>query len=170
RSVPMLGLDLVRLEERAKRQGDARAHVDAVEVGKRADSRRGKPRWGCQQHRLGSALAQAVEVESRRSVVAERNLACGGRFFHLDRSYGGRAGDNQLAMAASDEEEVEDAAVDADVHLQLDGARRGLERADVGERAAHAECRRACGLRVTLSLEEEEQRVPAELHEAAAEL
>ena len=90
-----------------------------------------------------------------RGRLAHGDLAGLCRVLHLDRDDGVRAGHDQLSVTAADEEEVEVAAVDADVHLQLDGADRGLERSERVERVAHAPGRRAGPRGVAVSVEEE---------------
>ena len=71
-------------------------------------------------------------------------------------------------MRLADEEEVEDPAVDPDVHPQRHLPGRRVERAELFERAPHAECRVAGPGRVRIAVEEEEERVASELHEPAA--
>ncbi len=116
------------------------------------------------------AVAERCGVKLGCGRVAHGDLACLGRVLHLHGDDGVGAGDDQLAVPAADEEEIEVAAVDPDVHPQLDGADRGVERSQRGERVAHPPGRGAGPSGMGLAGEEEEQRVAAELDEPAAEL
>src|SRR6185437_9332123 len=99
---------------------------------------------------------EAPRIELRSGCVAHRDLAGFRGVLHLDRDDRVRAGDDQLAVAAADEEEVEVATVDADVHLQLDRANRRLKRPRGGERVAHTPGCGAGAGGMALAVEEEE--------------
>ena len=70
-------------------------------------------------------------------------------------------------MRLPDEKELEAAAVEPRVHLQLDRSGRRSRPADRPERATHLESRASGPARVILSVVEQQQRVAAELEEAA---
>ncbi len=71
-------------------------------------------------------------------------------------------------MRLSDEEELEVAAVESRVHLQLNRSGRRPRTADRPERPAHLECGARGALSVTLSVVEQQQCVAAELEQATA--
>ena len=107
-------------------------------------------------------------MEKRGGGCADDDLAGLGGVLHRDRVRGGRPRDDQLAVRRACEEEVERPRVDAHVHAQRDLARGCVERAELVERAPHA-VRRVAGARgMCVALEEEQERIAAELHEAAA--
>ena len=119
-----------------------------------------------EQHDAVAALAQqararrAARVAALSAISPARAIAsvCDAR-----RRVG--AGDDQLAVDAADEEEVEHARVHADRHPQPHGPGRG--RAPSHARKAFLHADRGCGraLRVVLAAEEQQDGVAAELQE-----
>ena len=92
------------------------------------------------------------------------------RAFHVGERADRGAGEQQLAVRVADEEALERAGVHAGRHAQHDAPGGGVEPADVGEPGLHAERGAGGPLGVAGAGEEEEQRVAAELQEAAAGL
>ena len=109
-------------EVRAQLLGDAGEEVQVGGVGQPGDAGERHCRREGEQGARSLAVTEGRCREIGRGRVAHGDLAGLGRLLHLDGDDGVRAGHDQLAVAAADEEEVEVAAVDADVHLQLDGA------------------------------------------------
>ena len=71
-------------------------------------------------------------------------------------------------MGLTDEEEVERPAVDPDRHAEADLPGRRLDPADLSERATHRDSGAGRLAGMVLTGEEEQQRVAAELDQAAA--
>ena len=71
-------------------------------------------------------------------------------------------------MRVADQEEEEAPGVHADVHPELHVTGRRLRTRDDRERVAHADSRSGRAQLVTLAVEEDQQRVAAELQQAAA--
>ena len=93
----------------------------------------------------------------------------GGRgAFHLDDLAHGLAAQDELAVAVAREEAVHAAGVDAGRHPQHDAPRGGVEPADLGQPALHADRAQRRAFLVRVVGEEEEQRIATELEEAAA--
>ena len=148
RRLAVLALDAPGDQVGAERLGNAAEDVEPGGVGQLGDAGERDRRREGEQRARSLAVAEGLGGELSRGRVAHRDLAGLGRVLHLDGDDGVGAGDDQLAVAAADEEEVEVAAVDADVHPQLDGADRGLERAERGKRVAHSPGRSAGPSRV----------------------
>ena len=136
-------------------------------IGERARPCRGRPvrREGVARALL---VAERVSAEQRGGLGAEQDLAGLRRGLHLDGPRRCRPGDEQLAMRLADEEELEAAGVEAGVHLQLDGAGRRPRPSDRAQRPAHLERRARRARCVVVALVEQQQRVAAELEQAAA--
>src|SRR6185436_1011569 len=99
---------------------------------------------------------------------AHEDLAGLRRRFHLDGLRRCGAGDEQLAMALADQEELKATGVQAGVHLQLNGSGRGPRASDRPERSPHFEGRSCRPGGVLLALVEQEKRVSPELEESAS--
>ena len=168
RAVTMLALDLLGGEVLAE---GLRHAAEQVEVGDVRDLWDAGQRDSGRRRDQGArafAVAEVGRIEKCCRRVADGDLAGFRRVLHLDGVRRVRAGDDQLTVAASDEEEVEGATVDTDVHAELDVADRRLERAECAQRVAHAPGRRACTARVLGTVEEEQHCVAAKLHEPSA--
>jgi hypothetical protein len=107
--------------ERAKRQlrphggRDRLREVEAPEVGEGLEARLGRRRRLEQQAAL-LRRPERLPVELRGRLGAHEDVAGFGGGLHLDRPRGGRPGDEELPVGVADEEEVQRAAVDPDVH------------------------------------------------------
>ena len=112
--------------------------------------------------------AHAVRRQQRRGLGAHHHLAGVGRLLHEGDQRRPATRDEELAMGAADEEEVELAAVQALRHPQRHLPGRRLQPPDVAQHAAHAERRAARAGEVPVALEEQQEGVAAELQEVAA--
>ena len=142
------------------------------EPGERKQRRgaRSRPRRCTKQHSLALCGSERPRLESLGCRIAEQDLAGLGGRLHLHGPRRAWAGDDQLAMRLADDEEVEGAAVDPNVHLQRHGACARLRAAELAERLTHPEGRRRRPARVLLPVEEEQERVAAELDQSTAEV
>ena len=119
-----------------------------------------------EQHDAVAALAEqaGIEAAARVSALSAISPALRDRLgLHARRRVG--AGDDQLAVDAADEEEVERARVHADRHPQPHRTGRGRAPSHARKRLLHAD--RGCGraLRVILAAEEQQDGVAAELQQ-----
>jgi len=164
--VSMLALQRADLEQLdAERSGDGRLERDPLDVRERihgALDRRRRP----QQPARSFVVPGHLAVEEVRQLRAEQNLACLRGCLHLHRAARRRAHDEELAMRLPDEEDVEGAGVEPGVHPQLHRAGRRPGPTDCPERTLHLErCPRRPG-GMSLTVEEQEQGVAAELEQA----
>ena len=105
-----------------------------------------------------------------RRVVADDDLTCRRSLLHPHDLRRGGAGHQQLAVVAAGDEERALAAVDADRHAQLDPDTALVEPARLAQGAAHAGRRTARALRMAVAVEQQQQRIAAELQQAATGL
>ncbi len=156
--------------------GDVCAHLAREELLdrrlRRADGELGRAglaalRGGGEQE-AGAALGAEPDLgHARGGRGRDRDLARVGPLLH--RGHGGRrrAGDDQLAVRrAAGEDQVDLAGVHPLRHPQRDLAGRGLQRAERAQAPAHAEGGAARALDVVGPVEEQQQRVAAELQQA----
>ena len=111
--------------------------------------------------------AEASFGQQRRHIPAHADLARDRFVLHQHRVRPGRAGHDQLAVRIPHEEEVERTAVRAHRHAQLDLGARQVDLADGPQGGAHPHGGRAGPSSVSLAREEQQQRVAAELEQAA---
>ena len=168
RRVSMLALERPDLEKlRAQRRRNRDLERDAFDGGQRRDG--AADLGSCtEESPVALLLAERVGFEDARRLCAHEDLAglrCG---LHLHRSSRCRACDQKLAMRLSDEEELEAAAVKSRVHLELDRPGRRSRPTDRAKRSPHLECRASGSACVLLAVVEQQQRVAAELEQAAA--
>jgi hypothetical protein len=168
RGLPMLGLDRSGREVLADRLRHAEREVASFEHRRRVqanglarDRRLQQPAWS-----LGFAEKPFRKRASRR--LAEQDLAGLRGIFQADCRRRAGPGDQELAVGVPDEEEVEGAAVDADVHPERHVARRRARPPDLAQRPAHPVRRTRGADGVTVAGEEEQECVAAELEEAAS--
>ena len=147
----------------------AEGQPTAVDLGRRLLGREvALARRGPQQPARPGRGAEAPARQQLGDGGADHDVAGARGALHAQHRRHGRAGDDRLAVRAAGEEQVQRAGVDADRHAQRRaGAGRG-ERAGGAQRAAHADRGAARALGVAVALEEQEQRVAAELQQAAA--
>ncbi len=123
---------------------------------------------GAQQPPGPLRLAQHPGVNQRRGRRAQDDLPRVGGVFH-ERDLGrGRAGDDQLTMLGTDQEEGYGTGMHADRQPQAGRAGRGPDPADPAEHPAHLERRPARQGRVLLALEQQQHGVAAPLHQPRA--
>jgi hypothetical protein len=161
----VLALGRRRRDMRADAGRDEGLDVQPLDRRERLE-RAARRRLRAQKASFALRLAEHLGVEQRRGFGAQEDLAGLGGRLHLDGARRRRACDDQLAVRRADEEEVEPAAVDADVHAQLDRSRRGFEPPDLAEAAAHAECGARSARCVVGARIEEEERIASELEQA----
>ena len=147
--------------------GDERRKVEPRRVGERLQ-RAGGIRLRPQETPFASLRSDDSWIQQRRGRGADEDLSGLRLGFHLDGLGRRGAGDEQFTVRATDEEEVERAAVNADVHAQRDLARRSVQLSDLAQRAPHVERRAGRASRVAVPREEQEERVAAELQETTA--
>ena len=109
------------------------------------------------------ALAEAARRHGGGDLRAHEDLPRLGDVLHPDRPGPAGPGHDQLSMGPADVEEVIRARVHADRHPQLDVRAGHLDPADLTERAPHPHGRRQRVRDVVLFLEQQQQRVAAEL-------
>jgi hypothetical protein len=169
RGVTMLPLERPDLEQLgAQRRGHGDLDRKPVEVGQRLELTR-HFRRRLQKSALAFLVPEGRRVELGGRLPADEDLAGFGGGLHLHRSACGRPGDEQFPMGVADEEELEAAGVEAGMHPQLDGSRRRARTPDRPQRPPHLERRPRRTLGVPVALVEEQERVAAELEQAAAE-
>ena len=130
--------------------------------------RRHIARGGRQESSRSLGLAQAFGREPRGGLGGEQDLAGAGCLLHRHQAAPAGTGGQQLRVRRADREEVELPRVHALGHLQRDLGVGQLDAADVVEDRAHHQRRVAGALDVGIPFEPEEQRVAAELEQAAA--
>jgi hypothetical protein len=164
----VLALERPHLEElRTQRRRDGHLDGDAFDAGKRLHR---SLNVGCrveEQARSRLVLGR-IRLDELGGLGAQEDFAGLGRRLHLDGSARGRSCDQQFAVRVADEEELEAAAVEAGVHLQLNRARRRPRPPDRPQRPAHLEscpCRPRC---VIIALVQQQQRVSPELEQPAS--
>ena len=106
--------------------------------------------------------------EKRCCLLAEQDLACLRRGFHLHRPSRCGPGDEKLAVRLPHEEELKASGVEAGVHLQLNRAGGRLRSSDRSQRPTHLECSTRCSRGVIVTLVEQQQGVAAKLEQATA--
>ncbi len=165
RDVPVLGV-----ARAAPQLARVRRRQQPGEIERRTGRRRAAPtRAPRARASSGTIPSRALPEQLGRELPcrgdAERDLARARRRLGRDAGARIRAGHDQLAMDAADEEEVERAAVHPDRHLQPHRSRRRRASAHAGERVLHAEGRGTRALRVAVAAEEQQDRVPSELEQ-----
>ena len=100
--------------------------------------------------------------------MAQQDLTGRRRGFHGGHGRRVLAGDEQLALPAPGEHEQEHAAVHPHRDAQHDAAARGHHRTALFQRGAHSVGRPTRPFSMKVAIEEQEQRVAAELDEIAA--
>ena len=130
--------------------------------------RRHFARSGGQEASRSLGLAQALGREPLGGLGGEQDLAGAGRLLHRHQPAPAGAGGQQLGVRRAHREEVELTRVHALGHHQRDLGVGQLDAADVVEDRAHHQRRVAGALDVGIPLEPEQQRVAAELEQAAA--
>lgn len=154
----------------------ARTSVDSVRAtrseGGRGDAGRcdvgGQRRSPQQQAVPTGAAAEAVRREQRRGAAADHDLAVGGGGLGAHDAARPGAEHQVLEVGLPHQREVEGVAVQADGHPQHPPHAGDLDAAHLAQPLPHPDRRPAGPLDVQVAVEEQQQRVPAELHEAAA--
>jgi hypothetical protein len=121
-----------------------------------------------QEHAAALRVAELARLEGDRGRAREQDVAGLGRVLELDRPPGLGPADDQLAVGRAREEEVEVAAVQADVHAQRHLPDGRVRPADRAQHPAHPVRRARAAPLVPRAREEEQEGVAAELQEAAA--
>ncbi len=163
--LPVLRLGLAVRKLAADRGRDAAVQVEAGGRRQWRDRAHGSRRRAQQ----ASALLLVAEDPLRQTgggLVADEDLAGLGARLHLNRPRDAGPGEQQLAVRLADEEEVEDVAVDADVHLQRHRPDRRPRPPQRPQGPAHAVGGIAGTGSVVLPGEEEEQGVATELEQS----
>ena len=125
-------------------------------------------RRGLEQQARPARRADHPRRERRGERRGEDDLARRRGLLHPQRRGDGGAGDDRLAVRAAGQAERERAAVHAHRHPQRGPRARRDDRARGAQRAAHPDGRAQRALGVRVALEEQQQRVAAELQQAAA--
>ena len=125
-------------------------------------------RLASQQPAGAARGAEAARRQLPRGVVAHDHLTRPRRLLGVERRRRRGPGDQQLPVRGPGDEDVHGAAVDADGHPQLHGGARRLDPADLPESPAHPDRGAGCARWMVVTVEEEQQRVAAELQESAA--
>ena len=167
RRLAVLRLDRACADGRAHRHRDAEREVEALDGGQRL-AERIRLRLQPQQDAAALLLPEHARRQGGGGRAREEDVAGLRGVLELDRAARLRPAHDQLAVRVADEEEVEAAAVEADVHAQRDRADGGLGPADRAQHPPH-HVGRACRPPLVLrAREEEQQRVAAELQQAPA--
>ena len=143
--------------DRGGRQVRAGFVLDRFHAGGFPDQQRARP----------FGQTEAPSGQQRRHIPAHADLTRDRLVLHQHRMRPGRAGHDQLAVRIPHQEEVERTAVRTHRHAQLDLGARQVDLADGPQRGAHPHGGRARPNRMSLAREEQQQRVAAELEQAA---
>ena len=166
----VLGLGSAREQMLPNRHGNARGQIESLHPFDRLAALGGDLRPAAEQDRRLLLPAEVARVERRRGLGADRDLAGVGEALHRDRTRRRRPGDDELPVQVADEEEVEDAAVDADRHAKRDRSRVRADASDTTHGALHLESGPAGPPFVLVAVEEQEHGVAAPLDHPGAEL
>ena len=128
----------------------------------------GMARWRAPKEHAGAlAVSQATAGQQRGRFGAEQDLAGVCRLFHCNKAAPSGSGGQQLDVRCADRKEMEFAGVHGLRHPQRDPRAWHFDATDIAQYPAHLQ-RRTAGTRdVALGREPEQQRVAAELEQAA---
>ena len=113
-------------------------------------------------------LRRDQPLERRRRACRDEDLARFGRVLEPERRRGGRPADDQLAVVAADEEEVAGARDEPGRHPEAHGPDARFAGGGLGDERLHRQRGARGALLVPLAVEEQQQRVAAELEHVAA--
>ncbi len=121
------------------------------------------------QYQTGSlGFVDAVARQQRGRLRADQNLIGIRGVLHRDQSAPRRTDRKELQMRAAHREKVEAPRMHALRHPQRCADAGKLDCADLAQHVAHQQRRAACARCVTIAFEPQQQRVAAELEQAAA--
>ena len=116
----------------------------------------------------GALLDQPLVGNSRRRLRADEDLGRAGQVLELDDPRGGGTGHEQLMVWPLGQEDVDERAVDAGRHPQLDVPGRARRGSDLLDRPLHVRCRSARSSGMSVADEQQEERVASELEDVSA--